>query len=168
MEPLRRQPFLLAVLGAVFFALLFSTGMTLIGQPTPFALALVAGGVWAAVMAWAFRRQRAETGTYHSERRAASVVVQAPPNVALHRVEEALRRTGARRIRVDVAGRRVRARHRSPGSFGETIAVVAEPLPDGTTRLSVRSDGWPYTAIYDWGVNQRNVEAVLREVQRGG
>lgn len=84
----------------------------------------------------------------------------------MHRAEAVLRAMGARRIRVDVAARRVRARHRSPMSFGEVITVAAEALPDGSTRVSVRSDGWPFTPIYDWGVNQRNVETFL-DAMRG-
>lgn len=36
----------------------------------------------------------------------------------------------------------------------------------GCRRITVRSDSWPFTPLYDWDVNRRNVEAVLAAMRR--
>jgi hypothetical protein len=119
-------------------------------------------------MAVIFSRRANPVGTAASERRETTFVIGRPPGVVLRQAETALRRVGVRRPRVDAAALTVRGRRRmSAASFGEVITVTVQALPDGNSaRVIVRSNGWPFTPIFDWGVNQRNVENVRREIER--
>ena len=157
---------LACLLGGVIFAVVLSTVDTVKGRPVPPALWLPFGLLWALGM-WTFFRRAGGVEEGREDSRTASVVVPLSRDAALDRAVDALRRVGARRVRLDAAGGRATGRKRpSRASWGEDITVTVHQLSDGSSRVTVRSHGWPFRPLVDWGVNRRNVEAMVDAMRR--
>jgi Protein of unknown function (DUF1499) len=157
---------LACLLGGVIFAVVLSTADTATGRPVSVGLWLPFGLLWALGM-WAFFRRSTAAQDRQDESRTASFVLPLPPAAALDRAADALRRVGARRVRATAAeGRATGRRRTSRVSWGEDITVTVQPLSDGSSRVTVRSDGWPFQPLVDWGVNRRNVEAMVDAMRR--